>query len=296
MLRFVLPALLASTIAIAPSSAAAQEDARELFLQGQAAYETGDYETAVRLWERAYEIDARPLLQHNLAQAYERLGHLDRAVAAYRIYVANAPGDDARARNARARIASLEQRVSNTSLHLSGGPEGATVTIDGQDRGRMPHPDPFRLEPGSHRIVVRAEGYQDFVSTVAVSAGQNAEVTVEMIAGVTGGAADTIGGGGGPSLTGIIIAATGGAIAIGGAVTGGLALSAAGNAPSDTGPEADEARTLALVTDILLPVGGVAVAVGLVLMFVLDDSVGESAQVVPVIGPGYAGVAAQGRF
>jgi len=291
-----LPFLVALLVLV-PATASAQE-ARELFLQGQAAYETGDYDTAVSNWERAYEMDPRPLLQYNLAQAYERLGHLDRAVAAYRIYVENTPGDDPRAQNARARIASLEQRVGNTSILLTGGVEGAAILVDGEDRGRLPHPDPLRVEPGSHRVVVRAEGHEDFVSVVAVSAGQSVEVAVELVAGVSGQAATTTsGGGGGISMVGVAVAAGGGAILIGGAITGGLALAAAGSAPSNEGPEADEARTLALVTDILLPVGAVAVAAGVVLMFVLDDGgSGESAMVVPMLGPDVAGAQVVGAF
>lgn len=289
--------VLSLSILSLASPALAQDDARDLFSRGQAAYETGDYDTAVRSWERAYELDPRPLLQYNLAQAYERLGHLDRAVAAYRLYVENTPGEDPRAQNARARIASLEQRVGNTSILLTGGPEGAHVIIDGQDRGLLPHPDPFRVEPGSHRIVVRAEGHQDFVSTVAVSAGQQASVPVELRAGTSGGSQDTVAsGGGGVSTIGIIVAAAGAAIAIGGAITGGLALAAAGDAPTSTGPEADNARTLALVTDILIPVGAVTAVVGVVLMFVLDEGGGDSARIVPVVGPSYAGATGEFRF
>jgi len=274
---------------LAPRAASAQE-ARELFTQGQAAYETGDYDTAVARWQRAYEVDPRPLLQYNLAQAYERLGQLDRAVTAYRSYVENTPGDDARAQSARARIASLEARLTRTSVRLTGGVEGARVTIDGEERGLLPHPDPFRLEPGTHRIVVRADGYEDFVSSVAVSAGQAAELPVEMRLGTSGGAPDTPGGGG-LWIPGLVIGAGGSAVAIAGAVVAGLALAAAEDAPNGTGPEADDARTLALVGDVLL-FGGAAIAVtGLLLMLLVEDGGEGSTALVPVVGPTYAGAA-----
>ena len=292
MLTRTLTAAALASLLVATSASA--QEARELFVQGQAAYETGDYQNATSLWERAYELDPRPLLQYNLAQAYERLGQLDEAVAAYRVYVDQTPGDDERARNARARIASLEQRVSQTGIVMTGGVEGAQVLIDGEDRGRLPHPDPFRVEAGSHRVIVRAEGYEDFVSSVAVSAGQQASLPVEMRAGVAGSAG---GGGGGVWLPGAIIAAGGAAVLIGGAVTGGLALSAAGSAPNSTGDEAQSARTLALVTDILIPAGAVIAVTGIILMFVVpsgDD--GDSARVVPLVGPTFAGLSVEGSL
>lgn len=297
MLRRIASALAVGALLLA-APAAAQEDARTLFTQGQAAYETGDYQTAVRLWTRAYELDDRPLLQYNLAQAYERLGQLDLAVTAYRIYVDATPGDDPRAQNARARIASLEARVGQTSIALTGGVQGAHVVIDGQDRGLLPHPDPFHVDPGSHRIVVRADGYEDFVATVAVSAGQQAAVPVEMRAGTSGSAPDTVGGGG-ISTVGLIVAIGGAAVLIGGGVVGGLALGQAGSAPSNTGAEADSARTMALVADILFGVGGAAVLAGVILMFVLEPDLGGgggSARLVPVVGPTFAGGAVEGRF
>lgn len=288
---FVLAIFVAASSFACPTFA---QDAREHFQRGQVAYDTGDYDTAVREWTRAYTLDARPALQYNLAQAYERLGRLDEAARAYSLYIDNTTGDDPRVQTARARLASLRERLTQTAIVLRGGPEGAAIFVDGQDRGRLPHPDPLRVDPGSHRIVVRANGYADFVSVVAVSAGQQAEVPIEMHPGVSGQAST---GGGGVSTIGVIVAAAGGAILIGGAVTGGLALSAAGSAPASTGAQADEARTLALVTDVLLPVGAVAAITGVVLMFVLQDSGGGIADlVVPVVGPDYAGLSVQGAF
>ncbi len=294
MSRRITSILFVFVVVAMPAWASAQEDARAHFQRGQAAYETGDYETAAREWQRAYEMDPRPALQYNLAQAYERLGRLDDAVRSYHTYIDNTTADDPRMETARARLASLEQRVSQTSVHLTGGVEGAAIFVDGQDRGRLPHPDPLRVEPGSHRIVVRAEGYQDFVSVVAVSPGQSAEVPIEMTPGQSGGASTT--GGGGVSTIGIIVAGVGAAALIGGAITGGLALSTAGDAPSANSPQATDARTLALVTDVLLPVGAAAAITGVILMFVLQDGGGGSAQVVPVVGPTYAGVSLSQSF
>lgn len=293
--RWVVRFLLVSALTLFAVPAVAQ-DARELFQQGEAAYQTGDYAEAAALWERAYAMDARPLLQHNLAQAYERLGQLDRAAAAYQVYIDASAPDDPRAVTARARLASLRERLGNTGILLTGGPEGATILIDGQDRGRLPHPDPLRLEPGSHQIVVRLHGYTDFTSVVAVSAGQAAEVPVSMQAGQSGTARVT-GGGGGISMVGLAIALGGAAVLVGGGVTGGLALAAADGAPAAEGGEADDARTLALVTDILIPTGAAIAVAGVVLMFVLDDGgSSDRARVVPVFGPDYAGVSVSGAL
>jgi hypothetical protein len=284
----LLAAALGLAICLGGSLASAQDDPRALFREGQAAYDTGDYATAAQRWEQAYALDARPALQYNLAQAYERLGDLVRAAAAYQRYLEAAPPDASERPTARARMLSIEQRLAATAIVLSGGPEGATVLIDDEDRGRLPHPDPFRISPGSHRIVVRAEGHADFVATVAVTGGQVVTVAVD----------SAHAGGGGVSTVGIVVTAVGGATLLAGVITGVAALTTAQGAPSDVGPEADQARALAVATDVLIPVGAVAAATGVILMLVLEEGGGGggAAAVVPSFGPGYAGLLAQGSF
>src|SRR5690606_4206894 len=71
------------------------DQAREHFARGQTAYNQGDYEAAIREWNSAYELDARPRIQFNLAQAYERLGRLTEALTALDNYIEAADPNDA---------------------------------------------------------------------------------------------------------------------------------------------------------------------------------------------------------
>jgi tetratricopeptide (TPR) repeat protein len=293
---------LALILVLLPAAASAQ-DARTLFQRGQAAYETGDYAAAIEAWDQAYALDPRPLLQYNLAQAHERLGDLPQAVAAYRRFLENAPPDGPNVPTARARLASLEQRLASTGIRLTGGVEGAVILVDGEDRGRLPRPDPLPVSAGSHRVVVRAPGHRDFVSNVVVSGGQVLDIAVEMSAeaGAEGASADaSSGGGGGVSPVGIALVAAGGAALVAGAVTGGLAVSSASSAQAHDDDDARSARTLAIATDVLVPVGVAAAAVGVVLMLVLDEGGAEEraegVRVLPWADARGGGAAVEGRF
>ena len=280
-----------------PGHAHAQEDdARTLFQRGQAAYAQGAYDDAIEMWTRAFELDPRPLLQYNLSQAYERLGRLEDAVSALDVYLQRADPTDEHMADARARQSSLRERIARTSVRITGGPEGATILVDGEDRGRTPRPDPIQVSPGSHRIVVRLAGRADFNSTVVVPAGQSVDVPVEIGAET----APVARGGGGPDLTvPVILWAAGGAMLITGAILGGVALSEAQSAPSRTSPQADSARGLALGADILYGVGAAAAVAGLVVLLVTpSSSSGESAsaRVTPWGGASGAGVVIEGAF
>jgi len=277
-------------------STASAQDARELFQRGRGAYETGDFEAAVEAWQAAYEPDPRPLLQFNLAQAYERLGRLQESLDAYERFLAAAPSDAEDVPAARIRAAALQQRLARTGIVLRGGPEGAAVLIDGTERARLPRPDPIAVPPGSYRVEVQAEGYEPFESVVAVTAGAQVEVEVAMQALDGVEPSTPTESGGGVSTIGIAIAAGGGALIVGGAVTGILALGAAGDATTSEDSDADRARTLGLVTDILLGVGAAAAVTGVVLMFVLGGDEDRATAVAPMIGPDRVGVGAIHRF
>ncbi|MFO0684057.1 MAG: tetratricopeptide repeat protein [Sandaracinus sp.] len=257
------------------STALAQDDARTLFQRGQVAYTQGDYDAAIQSWTQAYSMDPRPLLQWNLAQAYERLGRLDEAAAALDLYLQHADPSDEHQADARARLGAIRTRIEATGILLTGGPDGAAVTMDGNDAGRLPRPDAFHVSAGTHRIVVHAQGYADFTSTVVVPAGQQTTIEVEMAPTSSTTVASS---GSEPPIVPIIVWSIAGVTLVTGAVLGGVALATASSAPASTGPEADTARGLALGSDITFGISAAAAVTALVLTLVMPSgSSSESA-------------------
>jgi len=56
-------------------------------------------------------------------------------------------------------------------LTISGEPQAASITIDGQDTGKL-SPAEFALEPGVHEVVLSKEGYLNMDSSLKLAAGQ----------------------------------------------------------------------------------------------------------------------------
>src|SRR5689334_11838211 len=73
------------------------------------AYRGADYNRAVELLTRAYEIRQVPALLYNLAKAYDKLGDVDRAYDAYRRYSDSADAEPRLRNKADARLAVLEE-------------------------------------------------------------------------------------------------------------------------------------------------------------------------------------------
>jgi tetratricopeptide (TPR) repeat protein len=90
-------------------------EAKKLFDDGRAAYGLGNYEQAIDLWLKSYELSQKPLIYDSVANAYERLGDPKKA----RDYLAKwreaAPAEehemlDQRLKNLDARIAKDDER------------------------------------------------------------------------------------------------------------------------------------------------------------------------------------------
>src|SRR5687767_7995392 len=94
-------------------------EARRLFREGDKLYAEGDYEGAVTAFEKAYELSRKEALKYNLANAYERLGRYEAALAALRDYLPHAKPEEQDA--VRRRIEKLEKRVEEQRLKAQQG-------------------------------------------------------------------------------------------------------------------------------------------------------------------------------
>jgi len=108
--------------------------------------------------------------------------------------------------------------------------------------------------------------------------------------------------GGGPGIVPWIVMGSGVALAGVGAVLGIVALGNASDATSSDGDDADSARTLALVADIMIFTGAAAIAGGLIWYFLSsgdsddEQTAGVDFDVYPILGPDTAGAGATVSF
>jgi tetratricopeptide (TPR) repeat protein len=96
------------------ASAAPLDEAKTTFAAARTAFEQGDYETALSLFQRADLLVPAPSLSFDIGATYEHLGRYLDAAAAFERYLALATDDDARrlASELRARVAGDRQRAA----------------------------------------------------------------------------------------------------------------------------------------------------------------------------------------
>lgn len=95
------------THAQAPVSAD-DELARNLFQAGKTAYESGNYEDALRYFEDSHARSHRPQLLYNIGQAADRLRNDQKALASFKAYLVALPDAENRA-EVESRIRALER-------------------------------------------------------------------------------------------------------------------------------------------------------------------------------------------
>ena len=180
------------------------------------------------------------------------------------------------------------------------------IFIDGKSFGRAPLSAPVELDEGMHPIEVRGGGgvYREMVT---ITSGETTTTTITLDGGDAGGGLSID-----QSTVGWILIGTGGAVVLGGVVTSFLALGADGdlqtcrddptcNGTARESAFADDVRSNALTTDVLLGVGVAIAATGAVLYLLADEEApsrkpGTEVPAVGLMPLRGGGAAAVGRF
>ncbi|MEO0325541.1 MAG: tetratricopeptide repeat protein [Myxococcota bacterium] len=269
-----MSALVLGVVFGAASGAHAQDEANRARLHFQAGasyYEAGDYEDALREFQRSYDLSQRPELFYNFSLCYQQLGQLDQAIVYLDRYLTEVEDVPNRA--------NLERRLVNFRARQAEEVRRAEAEAAAERAAAEEPPDEARepvAEPAETGLAATAEAADE-----------------EDAGGVNGAA-----------IAGFAIAGAG-VVVLG--VAGGLALAQRSDledqacAPDCASGDVDTLRTRAIVADVGLAVALVGATLGVVFLLTGGDDDDESAEatawgVTPWVGPRSGGAAVGGRF
>ncbi|MDC3958037.1 hypothetical protein [Polyangium jinanense] len=303
--------------------------AQQLFVEGRKAIEAGDKATGCAKMRESMGLFAVANTLFNVAQCDEGEGKIAGALEHWERGLALIDAKDPRAKVAKERINALSPRVPRLRIVVPPGQPVSAVVLDGTELSPTTLSAPLYVEPGSHTIVVRAEGRPDrkheltlaekerteFVATPAApgpSGSSSANVVPTATASATGGGTPPP-----PSsfrrTAGFIVGGVGVAGLIAAGVTGGVIMSKASGFDAckktrdDGGSCTIEQADVDTYNNLLVPnavawgVGIAGVGVGLVLVLTAPSSKeGEAGKAsfvpVPIVVPGGGGMGLSGRF
>ncbi len=139
-----------------PPSGTGLGSAREAFAAGETAFQQNDYELALRLFRRAFELAPNDAVRFNIAVCLERLARFREAAGEYDA-AARSPSLDDSVRS-RARDLGARTRERLGTLRVDGRPPGADVLVDGERLCALPCR--VGVDPRDHEVVVRSGGAQ----------------------------------------------------------------------------------------------------------------------------------------
>jgi tetratricopeptide (TPR) repeat protein len=149
MLRGPVGALAQPAPKPAPS-AAEKEAAKKLVDDGIAAQNAKDYDKAIDLYQKAFQLIPHPILLYNIGLAHKLAGRPARAVSFFERYLKLEPNGD-KAADVRADLAALKAAAAAQPAEPEGPPEPeATVTAPPE-----PRPDASQPEDPPVKVLVR---------------------------------------------------------------------------------------------------------------------------------------------
>ncbi|HYQ04882.1 MAG TPA: PEGA domain-containing protein [Polyangiaceae bacterium] len=147
---------------------------------GDQAMQEKHYEQALAAYDRANELEAHPLLLFNRGRALQALNRYPEALDAMVAFSEQAsPELAAKAGNLQELIENLRQHVSR--LEIICAVPGARATLDGKPLGATPFAKPLRVNAGSSRLVLSADGYLPFETDITLPAAEVQTVRVELV-------------------------------------------------------------------------------------------------------------------
>ena len=296
-LILVVVATLALVSPVAAQSPADVALARQLFNEGLELSKAGNWEGAREKLSRSLALKRAPITLYTLGVAEMKGGHLVAALEHLHAFVAlpREPGTERFEEPAKKAIADMEARVGRVTIAVT--PADATdleVTVDDVVVPRAALDHARIVDPGDHVIAAKAPGYRPANKSVSVAPSAKVDVALTLeplpaetapkqVAPEPAPAAEPPpkllpkDESEGPSFLGpALMMGLGAAIAGAGIAVGLVAVQRAEDAPASEGPEADEARAMALGGDIGAGVGGLVAGAGFIWLLVLLGQSPES--------------------
>jgi len=156
---------LAARPALAQSTEIDRENARASWRDGVAKRKAGDHAAALKLFEAAHAVMGLPTTGIEVAREREALGRLiearDMAFSIWKMS-ASGPLEERAKADAHALHERLGPRIPSIEVAVSGLAAGVKVVVrvDGVELSTAVAAVPWRVNPGTHRVVVEAFGYQ----------------------------------------------------------------------------------------------------------------------------------------
>jgi tetratricopeptide (TPR) repeat protein len=260
--------------------------ARALFERAVLLAERGQWESALRHYQRSHAVKPAPETRYSIGVAQLNTGRLVAARASFRAFLRDTEPDpeSERFRSAATRALRLVgRRIGRVTIHSR---HDSTIELDGAP---IAVGTTRLVDPGMHVAVVTAPGFLPLTRTIVVEEGERLQLALALEPRPRDAR------GGAPSFAPLMLLVGGSALFTVGVTVGVVGIAQADGAVAES-RRAEDARDLALAGDVLGTVGLCAAGIGLVWWLVAEsdgdqEGAGASSRGAPWTDGGLPGVA-----
>lgn len=263
------------------------DEAKQRYTKGVDLHTEGDYQSALIEFKRSYELVPNYSVLFNIGQVYFQLADYANALRTFEQYLEEGGKriPATRRSDVERDVDKLKTRVATVVLTVN--VPDAEVRVDDQ-LVTVPPNGKLLVSAGKRKFEISKTGYKPASRTEEIAGEETREMPITLEAELVSGSGDPVIITNkvvepGPPVVPIVLWSLTGALAVGTGVTGALALSSDSTLtrlktePDHTEEEitsqADQASTLALVTDILL--AGTIVSAGVATVFTILEFTGK---------------------
>jgi tetratricopeptide (TPR) repeat protein len=177
--RWLLLALLLQ-LPVASRADSPRERAAQLLRAGNQLHDRGDYPGALQKYREAKNLYPSFKIDFNIGITLDAMGRSIEAAELLDRFLRRAASaaDPAIVSAARRRLEGLRHRLASLSVRCA--LRGATVAVNRAPVGQTPLDGPIFVQPGAHRLEVRADGHEPFDSTFTLERGTDREIVVAL--------------------------------------------------------------------------------------------------------------------
>ena len=182
-----LPTVLFTCLVLWSAPAVAQQSdqertalARSLFEEGVALGNQGEWAQAADRYRRVLTLRPTAHVKFNLALALSHLGQLVEPAELCRQVIRDPAAPESARRDAQDLLSTLEPRIGRLTVRLTGDPEGAAITLDGDPLDAVSIGVAMPADPGTHEVAARRGAEIVAGETVEIAEGGSAEVTLDI--------------------------------------------------------------------------------------------------------------------
>lgn len=180
-LFLVLTFMVGSTYLFAQEGEDEKKKAKKLFNEGVSYFGSGKHAQALEAFQKSYKLRPHWAIRYNLGLCYKELGMYTKAKEEFLDFLEEGGKEvkDATKEEVEKELDILNGIIAAIEIDIN--VTGSQISMDGKPVGTSPLPDKLEIDPGSHLIAIKHDGYESYEEEFILSKGERKSFKISLL-------------------------------------------------------------------------------------------------------------------